>query len=186
MLVQWRLRDGRGEEDLREGFACDGGREESTASPCLTALLFRLSAHKWDQESRKTGSISQAWLKLSKVFKLVPAAQKQFLSLCLQIRQRLFLYRSVQAEPLQSLGRKLNDCRKLNTKLGQILSFSLDFFDCNHLSRCMVFLFEKSVQLTCSYSYFFFCSIPPRFKNSAKFKNSDSVPDLPINRLSNP
>lgn len=27
---------------------------------------------------RETGSISQAWLKLSEVFKLVPAAQKQF------------------------------------------------------------------------------------------------------------
>lgn len=102
MLARWmgRLRDGRGEEESREGCGYNGRRGESTVSPCLTALLFRLSAHKWDQESRKTGSISQAWLKLSEVFKVVPAAQKQFLSLCLQIRQRMFLYGSVQAEQL--------------------------------------------------------------------------------------
>lgn len=75
------MRDGRGEEESQEGCGYSGRRGESTASPCLTALLFRLSAHKWDQESKKTGSIGQAWLKLSKVFKLVPAAQKQFLSL---------------------------------------------------------------------------------------------------------
>lgn len=65
----WRSRDDRGEEDSKEG--CGYTRRRSP-SPCLTALLFGLSAHKWDQESEKTGGISQAWLKLSKVFKFVP------------------------------------------------------------------------------------------------------------------
>lgn len=86
----WTLRDGRGEEESQEGCGYKRRRGESTASPRLTALLFRLSAHKWDQESKKTGSISQAWLKLSEVFKRAPAAQKQFFSLSLQIRQRMF------------------------------------------------------------------------------------------------